>query len=51
MASPRAKKLAREKGIDIALVTGTGPNGRVTEEDVENYKAAPAAPAEEKPQP
>lgn len=46
VASPRAKKLAREKGIDIALVTGTGPNGRVTEEDVENYKAAPAAPAE-----
>ena len=46
VASPRAKKLAREKGIDIAFVTGTGPNGRVTEEDVENYKAAPAAPAE-----
>lgn len=46
VASPRAKKLAKEKGIDIALVTGTGPNGRVTEEDVENYKAAPAAPAE-----
>ena len=39
-------------GIDIALVPGTGPKGRITEEDVKNYKPAeaaapaPAAPAE-----
>jgi pyruvate dehydrogenase E2 component (dihydrolipoamide acetyltransferase) len=46
VASPRAKKLAKEKGIDIALVKGTGPNGRITEDDVNNYKPAPAAPAE-----
>ena len=45
VASPRAKKLAKEKGIDIALVKGTGPNGRVTEDDVNNYVPAPAAPA------
>jgi pyruvate dehydrogenase E2 component (dihydrolipoamide acetyltransferase) len=46
VATPRAKKLAKDKGIDIALVKGTGPNGRITEDDVNNYKPAPAAPAE-----
>ena len=43
-ASPIARRLARERGIDLALVTGTGPNGRITERDVESYQAAPAAP-------
>ncbi len=43
IASPVAKKLAKELSIDIALVTGTGPRGRITEEDVRNYKAPPAA--------
>ena len=43
-ASPIARRLARERGIDLSLVTGTGPNGRITERDVENYQAAPAAP-------
>ncbi len=43
-ASPIARRLARERGIDLALVTGSGPNGRITERDVENYQAAPAAP-------
>ncbi|SER99377.1 dihydrolipoamide acetyltransferase family protein [Salipaludibacillus aurantiacus] len=33
-ASPAAKKLARQKGIDIETVVGTGPGGRVTKEDV-----------------
>lgn len=46
VASPAAKKLAKELGIDISLVAGTGPNGRVTEDDVKNYKPAAAAPAE-----
>ncbi len=41
-ASPRARKLAREKGIDLALVTGTGPNGRIAERDVVAYLEAPA---------
>ena len=45
IASPAAKKLAKEKGIDLTLVTGTGPNGRITEDDVKNYTPAPAAPA------
>ena len=43
-ASPIARRLARERGIDLSLVTGSGPNGRITERDVENYRAAPAAP-------
>ena len=45
IASPAAKKLAKEKGIDLTLVTGTGPNGRITEDDVKNYTPAPLAAA------
>ena len=48
-ASPLAKKLALEKGVPINEVKGTGPNGRVTKQDIEKYKpstsAAPAATA------
>ena len=33
-AGPATRRLARELGVDLALVTGTGPNGRITEEDV-----------------
>ncbi|HEY3328702.1 MAG TPA: 2-oxoglutarate dehydrogenase complex dihydrolipoyllysine-residue succinyltransferase [Capsulimonadaceae bacterium] len=36
-ASPVAKKLAEENGLDLKLVAGTGPNGRVTKEDVAQY--------------
>ncbi len=44
-ASPLAKKLAAEKGIDISLVAGSGDGGRVTKKDVDNYvpSATPAA--------
>jgi len=35
-ASPSAKRLAREKSIDLKTVTGTGPGGRITKEDVLN---------------
>jgi len=49
MASPRAKKLAADMGVDLAMVSGTGPGGKITEEDVKNAGAAkpskPAAPA------
>ena len=38
LATPYARKLAREAGIDLALVSGTGPKGRVTGKDVEEYK-------------
>jgi pyruvate dehydrogenase E2 component (dihydrolipoamide acetyltransferase) len=45
-ASPLARRIARERGIDLAAVTGTGPEGRVIAEDVEKAAvAAPAAPA------
>lgn len=43
-SSPRARKLAREKGVDLALVTGTGPNGRIAQRDVVTYlRAVPKA--------
>jgi pyruvate dehydrogenase E2 component (dihydrolipoamide acetyltransferase) len=36
-ASPRARKFAREKEVDLKLVTGTGPRGRIAERDVSAY--------------
>jgi len=36
IASPRAKKLAKDLGVDLATVAGTGPAGRITEQDVKN---------------
>jgi len=41
-ASPLAKKLAQEKGIDLAQVQGSGDNGRIVKSDVDNFKSAPA---------
>ncbi|KAJ7304943.1 hypothetical protein JRQ81_010636 [Phrynocephalus forsythii] len=52
MASPLAKKLAAEKGIDISQVKGTGPDGRITKKDIESFvpsKVAPARAAEPAP--
>jgi len=48
MASPRAKKLAGELGVDLATITGTGPAGKITEQDVKQAAAAkPAKPAKQ----
>ena len=47
-ASPIARKMAEEKGIDLRQIRGTGPGGRITKSDVEGFQpgvAAPAAPA------
>lgn len=56
-ASPLARRLAQDKGIDLAAVTGSGPNGRIVKGDLDGAKAgtaksaaAPAAaPAEKAP--
>ncbi len=50
-ASPLARRLAAEKGIDLAGVTGTGPGGRIVRADIDGYAGgnapalAPAVPA------
>ncbi|MHC9294988.1 dihydrolipoamide acetyltransferase family protein [Mycobacterium sp. LTG2003] len=45
-ASPLARKIAAENGVDLATVTGSGPGGRIIRKDVENLRPAetPAAP-------
>jgi pyruvate dehydrogenase E2 component (dihydrolipoamide acetyltransferase) len=43
-ASPIARRIAEERGIDIRLVRGTGPGGRVTKADVEGWVAPALAP-------
>jgi pyruvate dehydrogenase E2 component (dihydrolipoyllysine-residue acetyltransferase) len=40
-ASPLARRIARERGIELSAVTGTGPEGRVVAEDVERAAASP----------
>ena len=42
-ASPLARRIARERGVDLARVVGTGPEGRVIAEDVEKAAIGPAA--------
>jgi pyruvate dehydrogenase E2 component (dihydrolipoamide acetyltransferase) len=41
-ASPLARRIARERGLDLAALTGTGPEGRIVAEDVERAATAPA---------
>ena len=54
-ASPRAKKLAEQLGVNLAAVTGTGPAGRITEQDIKDAasskptKPAPVQKAEPSP--
>jgi len=44
-ASPRAKKLAGELGVDLTALTGTGPAGKITEQDVKEAATKSAKPA------
>ncbi|WP_294929679.1 pyruvate dehydrogenase complex dihydrolipoamide acetyltransferase [uncultured Paracoccus sp.] len=44
-ASPLARRIAAEKGIDLASVTGSGPRGRIVKADVEGAKPGAAKPA------
>jgi len=41
--SPLAKQLAKDKGIDIAIISGSGENGRIIKKDVENFKGGSIA--------
>ena len=44
-ASPLARRLAKERGIDLSTITGTGPGGRITEADVPEHAAPDPVPA------
>ncbi len=44
-ASPLAKRIAAQKGIDISALSGSGPRGRIVKADVENAKPGAAKPA------
>lgn len=54
--SPLARKLARERGVDLSAVTGTGPGGRIVRRDIDNHlesatPVSPTTPAERSLQP
>jgi pyruvate dehydrogenase E2 component (dihydrolipoamide acetyltransferase) len=49
LATPATRRLARELGVDLRVIAPTGPNGRVTKDDVKGF-SAPAAPFEAPPQ-
>jgi pyruvate dehydrogenase E2 component (dihydrolipoamide acetyltransferase) len=44
-ASPLARRIAKEKGLDISAIKGSGPKGRIVKADVEGAEAAPTKPA------
>ena len=44
-ASPYARRLARERGLKLEVLTGSGPNGRIVAADIAAYTARPPAPA------
>jgi pyruvate dehydrogenase E2 component (dihydrolipoamide acetyltransferase) len=46
-ASPLARRLARERGIEIAAIAGSGPHGRIVKADVERAALAPSRPEPE----
>ncbi|WP_168626888.1 pyruvate dehydrogenase complex dihydrolipoamide acetyltransferase [Cryobacterium sp. BB307] len=44
-ASPLVRRLARERGLDLSAVTGSGPSGRIVRRDLDGLAVAPTAPA------
>ncbi|UOB18523.1 pyruvate dehydrogenase complex dihydrolipoamide acetyltransferase [Abyssalbus ytuae] len=46
LASPLAKKIAKDKGINLSQVKGTGENGRIVKKDVENFVPSSSQPAQ-----
>jgi pyruvate dehydrogenase E2 component (dihydrolipoamide acetyltransferase) len=50
-ASPLARRIARERGIDLAALSGTGPEGRIVAEDVERAAVSPPTPRVAAPTP
>ncbi|HEY6871167.1 MAG TPA: dihydrolipoamide acetyltransferase family protein [Geobacteraceae bacterium] len=50
-ASPLVRRLAREKGIDLAQVPGSGPEGRILQEDLEGFLLKREKPAEKPARP
>ena len=45
-ASPLARRIARERGVDLGQIRGTGPDGRIVAEDVERAQAQPTVPSD-----
>jgi pyruvate dehydrogenase E2 component (dihydrolipoamide acetyltransferase) len=48
-ATPLARRLARERGLQLPQVPGSGPRGRIQAEDVKNFRAAPPPQVEQRP--
>jgi pyruvate dehydrogenase E2 component (dihydrolipoamide acetyltransferase) len=48
IASPLARRIAADKGIDLQTIRGTGPNGRIVQNDVLNFSATPPTPVAER---
>ncbi|MFQ6548845.1 pyruvate dehydrogenase complex dihydrolipoamide acetyltransferase [Aestuariibius sp. 2305UL40-4] len=48
-ASPLARRIAKDKGIDLSDLKGSGPRGRIVKADVEGYEPSTAAPAKDAP--
>ena len=49
-ASPLARKIARERGIELGSLSGTGPDGRIIAEDVERGRAASVSETSQRPE-
>lgn len=48
-SSPLARKLAKEKNVDLRQIQGSGPGGRIVVQDVEQFQAGPTSPAHSAP--